>query len=598
VENSKSSEAKNGWQKLAKPFSFLEKHERILFFLFTIINLFYLFSNRYFHTLDGPQHLYNSNLIAELLKGNAVLSEYLAINKAPVGNWTGHLILAIFNSFLPATLALKIFLVIYYVGISYSFRYLIRTLNGRNTLVSFLIFPFTSHTLLLFGFYNYSFAVIPAFIFIALWFKHRKELATRNILILTGISILTYFSHAIVFSALLLIILSVSVFDFLNDLSTIRHFKPVFADSLKRAVKHLAIFLPAIILYSIYILKYVKPDIEPRFSYDFSSLLKFLYDLKILIGFHYPKESAITAYLFPVLIMLLIIAITARIVRFKKGSISRFLSENDAFLFTSIFFLILYFLVPEAMSVGHMSYRIGLFFFFFLIIWFSVQQISNIPGFFVFVIVIIFTLSLQSRRSKHFGDFNNQIKDFYTVVDPIEENSVVYAMNIETNWATHHYRFYPGIDKPLIIISNPQTHGSFPIVWSNNYPPIFMLGTGERDFVGASIYGREDRLAARPKRIIDYAVVYGIGEFLTKEAHTDNKRLVETFYDRIFTSPKGISVVYRFKHERFSQIRESFLANDEQVASLREKAKKENQSFENTLFDNILYQMHIEKLNE
>ncbi len=598
MENSKSSKSKNRWQNLTKPFSFFEKHERLLFFLFTIINLFYLFSNRYFHTLDGPQHLYNSNLIAELLRGNTVLGDYLAINKAPVGNWAGHFILAIFNAFLPATIALKIFLVIYYIGMSYSFRYLIHVLSGRNTLVSFLIFPFTSHTLLLFGFYNFSFAVIPAFLFVAVWFKYRKELKFRTIVILTGISILTYFSHAIVFSALLLIILSISIFDFLHDLSTFRHFKPVFTDNLKRAGKLLAIFLPAIVLYSIYILKFVKPDIEPKFSYNFSSLLKYLYEMKILVAFHYPKESAITAYLFPALILLLIITIFDRIFRFRKGSISKFLSENDAFLFTSFFFLILYFLVPEAMSVGHMSYRIGIFFYLFLVIWFSVQQFPKLPGVIVLIIVIFVTISLQSSRSKHFRDFNKEIKDFYTVVDHIEENSVVYPMNIETNWLTHHYRFYLGIDKLLIIISNPQTTGSFPVVWSDNNLPVFMLGPGERDFVGATIYHREDKPAIRPKRIVDYAVVYGIGEFLTKEVHADNKRLVETFYEKIFTSPKGISVVYRFKHERFSQIRESFLANDEQVASLHDKAKKENQSFENTLFNNILYQMHIEKLNE
>ena len=44
-------------------------------------------------TVDGPSHLYNSQLIIQLLSGDEFLAQYFSLNVGFIPNYLGHLIL-------------------------------------------------------------------------------------------------------------------------------------------------------------------------------------------------------------------------------------------------------------------------------------------------------------------------------------------------------------------------------------------------------------------------------------------------------------------------------------------------------------------------
>ena len=124
-----------------KIFSTIEKY---FFLIVTILNLIPVLSGKFFTTLDGAAHLYNSNLINILLfENNIDLQNFFVLNHEPVPNWTGHFILSFFNYFFPAFIAEKILVLLYLIGLPYSFRRLIKTISPDNYLLSYFIFPFS-----------------------------------------------------------------------------------------------------------------------------------------------------------------------------------------------------------------------------------------------------------------------------------------------------------------------------------------------------------------------------------------------------------------------------------------------------------------------
>src|ERR1043166_10231681 len=77
----------------------------------------------YIVTHDGPAHIYNSNLILQLLShpGKPV-AEMMRFNPEIVPNWIAHFSLAILNSFLPGRIAEKILLLSYCLIFPFTFR--------------------------------------------------------------------------------------------------------------------------------------------------------------------------------------------------------------------------------------------------------------------------------------------------------------------------------------------------------------------------------------------------------------------------------------------------------------------------------------------
>ncbi len=108
--------------------------ESYFFWVVVLFTLLPVLTTKYFITLDGPSHLYNANLIKELLLGkNQLIKDLFQFNPIPVPNWSGHFIMAFFCWLFPAFIAEKLLLVIYLVFTPLFFRRIV--LNGVSDLL-------------------------------------------------------------------------------------------------------------------------------------------------------------------------------------------------------------------------------------------------------------------------------------------------------------------------------------------------------------------------------------------------------------------------------------------------------------------------------
>jgi hypothetical protein len=84
----------------------LSNRENLFLTALIIIYLMPIWAFKYFPLQDGPAHINNANIIREYHK-RALFREYYVLNKEPVPNWFGHLILAGLMYFMPALVAEK-----------------------------------------------------------------------------------------------------------------------------------------------------------------------------------------------------------------------------------------------------------------------------------------------------------------------------------------------------------------------------------------------------------------------------------------------------------------------------------------------------------
>lgn len=156
--------------KVDKLFTFLEKNEKTVYLFFMLLSLLQFWSSKYVPSLDGPQHLYNANVLVQLINGSSFFDQFFSVNEVLVGYWSGHFFLTFFKFFLPAWLAEKMFLSLYLISFVLSFRYLVRSVNqSRTNFVSYLAFLFAFHSYFLLGYYSFSIAAIFVFLSFGYW---------------------------------------------------------------------------------------------------------------------------------------------------------------------------------------------------------------------------------------------------------------------------------------------------------------------------------------------------------------------------------------------------------------------------------------------
>ncbi len=513
---------------------------RLFFFAFLLLSIIPLFFHKYYVSLDGPQHLYNANILVELLKGNSSISEFFKINSVIVGYWSGHFFLAFFRFFFSAWLAEKLFIMSYIVSIAFSFRYLINSVNKENNYMSILIFPFAYSMYFMMGYYSFSIAFIPFFLTFGYLIRHSK-FNKKNILIFGLLLLFSFLSHAFVFALTGISIFLYTVFDFI--FKKIRKEDISFKSLINRLVLILISAIPAIVLWIVYI-KYVMSidSTVLSVSYSFKELTYFLLRIRQLVAFHHDNEAVGNIPIFNVL-MILLASILIRISYLKNDKrLEEIFSIKNIWFIISFFFLALYYFLPDRISAGSLTNRIGLMFFFTLIITLSMQKYPKIIVYLSTIILLISFIYLQNYRTKEHKHLNEIIQDIHMVEDHIKANSVLYAVRNSDNWFDLHFPCYVGIDKAVVNLKSPQNQGQFPIVWNYAKLPILMLGNKRI---------MEHNPAHMPKSInmniknIDYVLIYH--KHKEFKLNTEISENLNQFYKHIYTSPKGYADLYMLK---------------------------------------------------
>lgn len=449
--------------------------------------------------MDGPAHLYNSNLLKHLVLNNDFISEFYQINSFPVPNWTSHFILSFFQLFLPGWLSEKMLLMLYISGMALSFRYLIKVLIPENLSLSVFIFPFIYSFLFHMGFYNYSLSFIFLFLTIGFWIKNYEANRPR-LYVLTGLLLLgTYFSNilTLAFTGILLGATTLLFEANTKALGSKSYYRAIF-----NRIKRLTIAsLPSLILVFWFFHSVSFPSSNQQ--YATSELLKWINDVRSLIVYSYIKEEIITEQIFHILLLLYVASFFFNRTTFTVKSILSRPRQVIAY-FPLLLAVVFLFVVPDGSSAGMMSDRLILMVFILVIILvvsqklpYSIQSLSSI-------LIISLHLILLTMHSVSIDELNRDASTIHKASRHMEENSIILPVNLSDHWLENHFSNYLGIDKPLVILENYEVQvGWFPVQRNPMAPKILL---NDKAKVGALEWYQSDHTESRP---IDYIFLYG-----------------------------------------------------------------------------------------
>lgn len=447
-----------------------EKH---LFLLLVILNCLPLLSGRYYPSLDGPAHLYNSNLLIELLRGNSFLSDYFTINQELVPNWIGHFILGLLKLLFPSEASEKIFLLFYAIGLPYAFRILIKSINNNQALLySYFIFPFTYSLLFVLGFYNFSISLVVMFFTLSYWYRNKeifpkiKQTVTFLILLIT-----VYFSHVFIYTVLLMIIGFDLIFEILKHKSKLPNSKPL---KFKTILFLFISLLPTLLLFA----KYFSNRIPNSNTYlNKVTLIKWIYEFKPLIAYNYENEVVYTQLIFYSLFIVLLISLFF----FFKSLIKKvdivYVSKIIFWLIVCLVLMVLYFIMPDSDGyAGYISVRILLVFFIFFIVLLSMFKVPTYLGWLLVFVVLGSNYKLNNYYKTVSKNLNETARDVLLAGENIPSNSVVLPIDFSGHWLKGHFSNYLGVDKPLIVLENYEAStGYFPILWNEQNIPNLII---------------------------------------------------------------------------------------------------------------------------
>ena len=512
---------------------FVESKEFFYFILF--FNVVLLFFTRFYPSMDGPAHLYNSNIFSEILKGNQTIKEFYSINPILIPNWTSHFIMGTMMLLFPSWVAEKIFILLYVAGMAVSFRYLIRQINQDAIFLSVLIFPFIYSFLFHLGFYNYCFSFIFFFLALGFYLKYNSAFNPKRYIYLSLLLVATYFSNALIFGFLGLVL---GLFVFYNTYETFKgskDFKSSFRFGARKLLLLLLVSLPGLILLFIFFKNVTfSPSDE---IYPKKELIKWINDARAFIVYDYSGDEILTEQYFHILIILAALSFVG--IKYSK----KFeLKKADILFIPVLIVLVLYFLTPNGASAGMMSDRYCLILFVFGLLWVCARSVKTQLSKVLVLAMIVVHVGLLIKHLN--GTIKGLDKNAQTISQSsqyINKNSVVLPVNLSDNWLEPHFSNYIGADKPAIILENYEASvGWFPVKFNSKDIPDILLGD-KNSVNGITWYCNP---VSPKKRQIDNILIYGRPEKLEAENWRELKEILTNGFKLVYNSDDNYVALY------------------------------------------------------
>ncbi len=444
--------------------SLLKKIEPYFFFLLVFIYALPVLLLHFFPTIDGPAHLYNSNLLNHyFFSPSSGVDNYFSFNAEPEPNWLGHILLCLFNSFLPSYLAEKIVILLYVFSMPIAFRALIKKLAPENIYASYFGFPLIYTLLFYLGFYNFCLSI--SLLLFMIYYRYERTKTVWSKINFTLLLLLLYFAH--LFSFLLFI--AIDLYFYCIDFKKSRkeettHF------TFKAVLLSILPYLPGILLTINFLIK--KSEGGKAIFLPASTLVNWIKEAAPFITLNHDKEYLYTTSLNVVWILLFVYVLFTRLRRKEK------LNVQDNWLLIALVILAAYFILPDdAASGGYISLRIVLYFFVFFIFWLSLQSIHKLFYIIAASISVILSMVLLNKHYEDSKVLSADANEMYSAVNFIEEGNSVLPLNYSSNWMHANFSNYLGSEKNIIVLDNYEAaKPHFPLKWKENKCPYNVAG--------------------------------------------------------------------------------------------------------------------------
>lgn len=511
-------------------------YNNILFYITLAINLLFIVKVKYFPTLDGPAHLYNSFVLKEIILGNEAFSEFLHVNAIFLPNWFSHAFLSTLLLIFPGWLSEKLLIIFYVTGMALSFKYLISTINKDNKYLSILIFPFIYTFVFHLGFYNFSISFIFLFFTLGYYIRLANNKSTLKYIALLFLLLLTYYCNILVFGMLGLTLGSYIFFETISNHK--KQESPL--DILRRSIKPLStlllVSLPSLIL-AFFFVNNIKMSSSNQ-GLPFKDLISWINDARPYIIYDYSGDKIITEQYFHILLVFITVTFI-----FIEKPLRKKLYSGFFLLIPMVLSLLMLFLIPDNSGAGMMSIRFIILFFVFLLIEICVVAVNKKINYFLIACMILLHIGIQ------FKHFNGNIKKLnYNAIEMtktskyIDENSIVLPVDMTGSWLHHHFSNYVGTEKPLLLLENYEASIAwFPLRWADNtFPDIKVNGTNKLSGIywhGSSAGGK--------KKSINNILIYGDHTKLSDTKYNELNQLIKNDYTLIYHSKDDFIFLYK-----------------------------------------------------
>lgn len=315
----------------------------LLFITATVLSLLALlplFGGKHFISLDGSAHVYNAQLMNELLFGDGPDKSLLEFNRFPVPNYSGHIVLQMLLLVFPAFVAEKIFVGLLLLLLPLGAARLIKK-SGGNPVLALFFFPLGFSFFVGFGFYNFSVGVIVLLFLLSVivGIPGSKRIPWLSLFLLWAA---LYFSHILVFFA------GIALTGLFWGIVVWRR-TDRFSDTLRSAFVYAAPALPFLILACLFMLG--QPS-EESMRLPMSDIFGMFVRSEALVA--YKRDELDGTYIYSG-ILLVFLAFTVFFI-FRKRVRSR---QRIFFAASTILLLALVFLLPDGSKTsGYVTIRL------------------------------------------------------------------------------------------------------------------------------------------------------------------------------------------------------------------------------------------------
>lgn len=512
---------------------------KTLFFFGVVISLIPIWSGKYFLTSDGPSHLYNAQVLLDLISGNSTefYSQFYEFNNELEPNWFSHALLIVLLTVFPAFLAEKILLTLFVLGFAFGIRKLLLTINPKAEWLALFGLTLIYHKTFMMGFYNCSFSFVIFFYFLAYWIKNRGNDSYKKWFTLSAYLILLFFTHPMGLMIAVACPFAIMFIDILNK---------------KEGAKHLLKFmlsaLPSLLLLILFLLRAKQKTLplEETTKVLYHKLIEA--DFLFILNLHERWIAAAISGLFGLTV---IITVFSRI-RAKQFHLT------DAFIPIIVLAVITYFVSPAALAGGGFFIeRFQFIIFLMLLLWLASSEITRLLK--SVLTIAAFTLGstlIISRIPSHYK-VSQAIEEYVSMAQYIDDESVVLPISfnhkgiekdsdeflINHFWLFVHAGEYLGTEKPMVTLTNYEANTSyFPLKYKEAMNPFKIIGSVEK-YMPTPNVSHYKEITSQP---IDYIVIWCLTEDQkNSESHQTWFATLEMEYDKVAVSEFGRAELYK-----------------------------------------------------
>lgn len=523
--------------------------EQGVFFLLLLVFLIPIWQGKYFLTGDGPTHLYNSEVLKDLVLGvgGDFYGEYYSVNQNFEPNWFSHIVLGTLLTVLPGFLAEKLFLTLYVVLFAVSFRGLIRQFNPQGALISILAFPFIYQKTFQMGFYNFSFSVVFLLLILGAWMRWRGNFNPGRQVRFGLLYLLLFLSHPVSF------LYSLPVLGLLwlgEGLPPVLKGKAAWGPFMRLGGRLLLAVLPAMGLMVWFVVRkgtetFPNPDTFHSMWHAFLQLTS----LEVLK----PNET-FWAQLLTATVGFGVLVLAGYRIWYRNWQL------GDVFFLAFVLTLAAYFLAPGGFAgAGILSIRLQFYPWLFLVLWLGTGGMPRFSVYGASLTGLVIALAFMWIRIPEYARLNAALDEYLSATAVIPEGSTVLTLSYHHNgvtpehemlapriWLFMHAGDYMGVEKNLILFGNYEANtGNFPLLWQPERNPFTHISVLE----GQEFLPPRVDFLTYPERTggrVDYVLTWCKGILFQDHAFTKSvdEQLAEG-YRAVFVSENELVRVYK-----------------------------------------------------